>query len=78
MLDGGGATAVDTSRVACPVLCIAGGEDRVVSPASARATAAGLRGATVWDVPNHGHMLLVEPGAEALAARIAAWCDAPA
>jgi pimeloyl-ACP methyl ester carboxylesterase len=78
MLDGAGATVVDTSRIACPVLAVAGGEDRVVSPVSVRATAAGLRAATVWDVPGHGHMLLVEPGVEALAARIAVWCDAPA
>jgi len=72
-LDGRGARAASGGAGAR-----AGAEDRVVSPASVRATAAGLRSATVWDVPGHGHMLLVEPGAEALAARIAAWCDAPA
>jgi hypothetical protein len=62
MLDGGGATVVDTSRIACPVLAVAGGEDRVVSPASVRATAAGLRAATIWDVAGQGTCCSSSPG----------------
>ena len=46
---------------------------RIVSPQTARETAAGYPGATFWELEGHGHMLLLEPGAEDIARRIAAW-----
>jgi non-heme chloroperoxidase len=76
MLDQTNAAAVDTSAVRCPVLCASGTDDNLVSIATARATALPYRGAQFWEERGHGHMILVEPGAEELARRIAAWIPA--
>ena len=73
MLDTGRATAVDTDAVRCPVLCVRGTDDRVVSHGTARATAAAYPGSAFWEPSGHGHMLLVEPGAAKLAGCIARW-----
>jgi non-heme chloroperoxidase len=73
MFDRTGATAVDTSAVGCPVLCLSGTDDKLVSPATARATADGYRNVTFWELAGHGHMLVLEPGAEDIARRIAGW-----
>jgi pimeloyl-ACP methyl ester carboxylesterase len=73
MFDKTNATAVDTKRVRCPVLCLVGKDDKMVSPASARATASAYPGSTFWQLDDHGHMLVLEPGAEDIARRIASW-----
>jgi len=73
MFDSTGATVVDTEAVACPVLCIAGRDDNLSSVATARATAAGYEAATLIELEGHGHMLVLEPGAEKIALRIADW-----
>ncbi len=76
MFDKAGATKVDTAAINCPVLCVEGADDKLVSPATARATASAYRGATFWELPGHGHMLVLEPGAEDIARRIVAWLPA--
>jgi pimeloyl-ACP methyl ester carboxylesterase len=76
MFDQTRATLVDTGAVDCPVLCIAGADDALISPATARATADAYAGATFWELPRHGHMLVLEPGAEDIARRIADWIPA--
>jgi pimeloyl-ACP methyl ester carboxylesterase len=76
MFDRTNATLVDTAAVRCPVLCIAGADDALISPATARATADAYSGATFWELPGHGHMLVLEPGAEDIARRIADWIPA--
>jgi pimeloyl-ACP methyl ester carboxylesterase len=76
MFDRNGATRVDTDAVACPVLCMVGADDKIVSPETARATAAPFRDATFWELPGHGHMLVLEPGADQIARRIAGWIPA--
>jgi non-heme chloroperoxidase len=73
MLDQTGATSVATDQVRCPVLCLSGTDDKLVSLLTARATAAAYRGAPFWELKGHGHMLLVEPGATEIAERITAW-----
>ncbi len=73
MFDQTGATAVATDQVRCPVLCLSGTDDKLVSLLTAQATAAAYRGAPFWALDGHGHMLLVEPGAGEIAERIAAW-----
>lgn len=73
MLDKVKAAAVDTSAVRCPVLCLSGTDDNLVSLATARATALPYRDAQFWEEAGHGHMILVEPGAEDIARHIAAW-----
>jgi len=76
MLDKTQAAAVDTNAVRCPVLCLSGTDDNLVSLETARAGAAPYRGATFWEEPGHGHMLPVEPGAEDIARRIEGWIPA--
>ncbi|HXF87330.1 MAG TPA: alpha/beta hydrolase [Xanthobacteraceae bacterium] len=73
MFDRARATAVDTAKVECPVLCVAGSDDALISLASAKATAAAYPDAAFWTLEGHGHMLVLEPGAEDIARRIAAW-----
>ncbi len=73
MFDQTNATAVDTKAVRCPVLCLVGKDDKIVSPATARATASAYTGSTFWELDGHGHMLVLEPGAEDIARRIAGW-----
>jgi non-heme chloroperoxidase len=73
MFDQTGATVVDTNALGCPVLCLVGADDRIVSPQTARATAEPYRNATFWELQGHGHMLVLEPGADAIARRIADW-----
>jgi pimeloyl-ACP methyl ester carboxylesterase len=73
MFDRSGATVVDTNAVSCPVLCLVGADDRIVSPQTARATAEPYRNATFWELQGHGHMLVLEPGADTIARRIAEW-----
>jgi non-heme chloroperoxidase len=76
MFDKTGATKVDTDAVICPVLCVEGADDKLVSPATASATAAGYPCATFWELQGHGHMLVLEPGADEIARYIAAWLPA--
>ena len=73
MLDKAKAASVETDAVRCPVLCLSGTDDNLVSLVTARATALPYREAQFWEEPGHGHMLLVEPGADEIARRIAAW-----
>jgi pimeloyl-ACP methyl ester carboxylesterase len=75
MFDQTGATAVDTDAVHCPVLCLSGTEDRIVSLESARDTASGYPQAEFWEIEGHAHMLLLEPGAGKIASRVADWLD---
>jgi pimeloyl-ACP methyl ester carboxylesterase len=55
------------------VLCLSGSDDRLVSLATARATAASFRYTEFWELAGHGHMLPLEPGADAVSRRIAQW-----
>ncbi|MFO1036431.1 MAG: alpha/beta fold hydrolase [Geminicoccaceae bacterium] len=75
MIDQGEATKVDTPEVRCPVLVVRGTDDLVVSEGTARATAAAYPGAQHWEEPGHGHMLLVEPGADKIAVKILGWVE---
>ena len=73
MFDQSGATSVVTSGVRCPVLCLSGTDDRIVSIETARATANAYPGTEFWEIEGHAHMLLLEPGADKIAGRIADW-----
>ena len=75
MFDSTAATEVDTRSVTCPVLCLSGTEDRIVSLKTAEATAETYPQSQFWAFDNHAHMLLVEPGADKIAERIAGWLD---
>jgi pimeloyl-ACP methyl ester carboxylesterase len=76
IFDETGATVVDTSAVRCPVLCLSGTDDRIVSLETARETAKAYAGAPFWELKGHGHMFLLEPGADQIARRIGEWIPA--
>jgi pimeloyl-ACP methyl ester carboxylesterase len=73
MFDQSGATIVDTGAVHCPLLCLSGAQDNIVSLQTAKETASAYKQAELWELKDHAHMLLIEPGAEKIAARIADW-----
>lgn len=73
MFDRTGATIVDTGAVRCPLLCLSGAQDNIVSLQTAKETAGAYKQAELWELKDHAHMLLIEPGAEDIAARIADW-----
>ena len=67
-------TAVDAARVTCPVLTIAGGQDRLVPPAIVRKIHAKYQTvSTYWEFPRHSHFLIAEPGWEEPAREIEVW-----
>ena len=76
MIDERRAAAVEADAVRCPVLCLSVTDDNLVSLQTARATALPYRDAQFCEEAGHGHMLPVEPGADGIARRIAAWLEA--
>ncbi|MEZ5827229.1 MAG: alpha/beta hydrolase [Hyphomicrobiales bacterium] len=76
MFDQTGATAVATDAVRCPLLCLAGTEDHIVSLETAKLAADAYPQAKFWELKDHAHMLLLEPGADKIASRIADWIPA--
>jgi pimeloyl-ACP methyl ester carboxylesterase len=74
MFDKRRATAVTNEAVTCPVLVMAGSDDRIVSLPTGRRIAA-LYGdrATFVEARGHAHFLPMEPGWERLAEQTAEW-----
>jgi pimeloyl-ACP methyl ester carboxylesterase len=69
-----GAIRVDRSRVNCPVLCLRGIEDRIISSRLVR-LAARQTGACLEEIPNLGHWVMGGPGWEVVTRRIVDWLD---
>lgn len=63
---------VDRSRIRCPLLVIAAASDRFI-PASIVAKIARRYDAALETIPDHGHMIILEPDWERLADRVIAW-----
>lgn len=78
LLDFNGGARVDAARVTCPVLVVAGAEDRitpaVVSGKIARKYAAV---STYKEFAGHAHWVIGEPGWEKIAAYVQAWIENP-
>jgi pimeloyl-ACP methyl ester carboxylesterase len=73
-LDHKRATDVPARDVTCPVLCIAGGRDRVNPPETVKRIAARYKeNATYKEYPEMSHWLIGEPGWEAVADDTLAW-----
>jgi len=67
-------TAVDAERVTCPVLTIAGGQDRLVPPGIVRKIHDKYRHVSTYrEFANHSHFLIAEPGWEEAAQEIDGW-----
>ncbi len=75
-LDRRGASRVDDAKVICPVLVIAGAQDRI-TPASVVRKVARKYGAvsTYREFANHAHWVVGEPGWEEVAEYVADWLD---
>jgi pimeloyl-ACP methyl ester carboxylesterase len=73
-LDPAGASRVDETKITCPVLVVAGSEDRI-TPASVARRIARKYGAlsTYKEFEHHAHWLVAEPGWRAIAEYVAGW-----
>ena len=67
-----GTVAVDARRVTCPMVCIAGADDRFVVPSVGRKIARKYH-APWWLYPGHAHFLIQEPGWEGPAGDVERW-----
>ena len=76
LFDPGKATYVDESKVTCPVLVIAGSEDRITPPSVVKKTANKYRAVSTFKkFPNHSHWVIGEPGWEEIAQYIDDWLN---
>ena len=76
MFDLGRASYVNAVNVDCPVLAIAGTQDRVISPATVRNTADKyLEMATYLEFPNMGHMMMLEDDWRTVANACGDWLE---
>ena len=73
MFDAARANAVETHKVTCPVLVVAGEEDKVISSATCRTVSGLYANATFREEKGRGHFLIMEEGAAQLAAGCADW-----
>jgi pimeloyl-ACP methyl ester carboxylesterase len=75
-LDRKQAAHVDQSQVICPVLILAGAQDRIAPASVMRRIAHKYEPhATYTRFPNHAHWLIAEPGWQEVAAYICTWLD---
>jgi pimeloyl-ACP methyl ester carboxylesterase len=75
-LDPKGASKVDEKKVGCPVLVIAGSQDKI-TPASVVRKVAAKYGAvsTYKEFPNHAHWVIGEPGWQEIAEYASGWLN---
>jgi pimeloyl-ACP methyl ester carboxylesterase len=69
-----GALAIDPRHVCCPMLVLAGEDDRFIPPRIARRVAAKY-GAPMHVLPGRGHLMMQEPGWEEAAGEIERWLE---
>ncbi len=76
MFDRRRAAGVEEERVTCPVLVVAGAEDRITPASVVRQVARKYRAvATYREFPRHAHWVIAEPGWEEIAGYVADWLD---
>jgi pimeloyl-ACP methyl ester carboxylesterase len=69
-------TTVDASQITCPVLVLAGTQDRLApAPAMRRVAQRYAPHATYHAFPNHAHWMVAEPGWEEVTDYISGWLD---
>ena len=75
-LDRKGATRVDETKVICPVLVIAGGQDRITPASIVWKVYRKYRAvATYKKFPNHAHWVIGEPSWQEVAEYVSDWLD---
>jgi pimeloyl-ACP methyl ester carboxylesterase len=74
LLDRRGASRVDASRITCPVLVVAGSEDRITPAPVCRKVAEKYRAVSTYrEFAGHAHWVVGEPGWQEIAGYIADW-----
>ena len=74
LFDSRGASRVDESKVTCPVLVVAGAEDRITPVSVVRKVARKYRAvATYKEFANHAHWVVAEPGWQEVAEYAGGW-----
>jgi len=69
-----GASKVDESKVTCPMLIIAGAQDRITPPSVIRRVAKKYQAVARYkEFDNHAHWLVAEPGWQEIAEYVSAW-----
>lgn len=72
--DSKGASKVDESKVICPVLVVAGTEDRLTPASVARKVAKKYESVSTYkEFKNHAHLIIEEPGWEDIAGYVSDW-----
>lgn len=70
------AAHVRARDVACPILCLAGAQDKINPPSTVARIAARYRGRALFEeIAGHSHWLIGEKGCEKIAARAMTWLD---
>jgi pimeloyl-ACP methyl ester carboxylesterase len=70
------AARVDAARITCPMLIVAGQEDRVTPASVARKVAKKYAAvATYRELPGHAHWVIAEPGWEDVAGLVGDWLE---
>jgi pimeloyl-ACP methyl ester carboxylesterase len=68
------AAEVDASKITCPVLVIAGAQDRITPASVVRKVAEKYKGVSTYkEFPNHAHWVVGEPGWEEITEYISDW-----
>ena len=62
LFDPGKASKVDESKITCPILVIAGKQDRITQAWVVRQVARKYKGTAYKEYPDHAHWVLGEPG----------------
>ncbi len=74
LFDSNGASKVDESKVSCPVLVVAGTQDRITPASVVRQVAKKYKNVSTYkEFKNHAHWILSEPGWQDVAGYISVW-----
>ncbi len=75
-LDRKGAAQVDEAKVTCPVLVVAGSQDRITPASVVRKVAANYKSVSTYkEFPNHAHWVIDEPHWEEVVEYVCDWLD---
>jgi pimeloyl-ACP methyl ester carboxylesterase len=76
LFDSKRASKVDKSKVTCPVLVIAGAEDRITPASVVRQVAKKYKAVSTYkEFKNHAHWVVAEPGWQEIAEYVAGWLE---
>ena len=75
-LDRKGAARVDEAKVTCPVLVVAGSQDRITPTSVVRQIATKYKAVSTYkESPNHAHWVVGEPNWQEVAEYVSNWLE---